>query len=50
MKNILGTKKDLSLFGSDGELRYEYFSNELHIWEIRFDELGKIVSRIKIKK
>ena len=50
MKNIFGNTNDLQLFGSSGELRYDYFSNGQHIWEIRFDESGEIESKIKIEK
>ena len=50
MKNIFGNTNDLQLFGSSGELRYDYFSNGQHIWEIRYSESGKIESSIKIKQ
>ena len=46
MKNIFGNTNDLQLFGSSGELRYDYFSK----WEIRYLECGEIESNVKLKK
>lgn len=50
MKNIFGNTNDLKLFGPSGELRYDYFSNVSHVWEIYYNELGEVDKYKETKK
>tara|TARA_R110000744_G_scaffold162573_1_gene279217 strand:+ start:173 stop:325 length:153 start_codon:yes stop_codon:yes gene_type:complete len=47
MKNILGTQKDLKLFGSSGELRYSYKSNSKKTVEKFYNEEGEVEKKSK---
>ena len=50
MKNILGHYGDLDLFGSCGDLRYSYHSNDKFIHEVHYGKFGVIEKETKIEK
>jgi hypothetical protein len=50
MKNIFGNYNDLQLFGSNGELRYCYWSDGKKMVETYFNEFGDVEKETVIKK